>query len=138
MKKEFSVDIIKESTSGEGVNIGGVLLKDGTIKSTSFDVLPFQTPVFASPLILDATTNKDFICTAVSGGTTVNLTNTSNGDAGMIELIITGAGGYTITLGAMFTKNIGTTAIVATTGADNVISWRKAGSDIIYSIAQVQ
>jgi hypothetical protein len=138
MKKVINTDIINESTSGEGVTVGGVLLKDGKITSSSLDELAFQTPVFADPLVLDAITNKDFICSDVSGNTTVNLTNTSNGDAGMIELIITGAGGYTVALGTMFTKDISGTAIDTTTGKDNIISWRKAGTDIIYSISQVQ
>jgi hypothetical protein len=38
----------------------------------------------------------------------------------------------------MFTKDIAGTAIDATTGADNFIGWRKVGTDIVYSISQVQ
>jgi hypothetical protein len=138
MKKVINTDIINEATSGEGVNVGGVLLKNGLITSDSLDTLAVQTPVFANPLVLDATTYKDFICSVVSADTTVNLTNATSGDAGMIELIVTGAGGYTLALGTMFTKDISGTTIDATAGADNVISWRKFGTDIIYSISQVQ
>jgi hypothetical protein len=35
MKKEFNVDIIKEATSGVGVTIAGVLLKNGTVSASS-------------------------------------------------------------------------------------------------------
>ena len=34
MKKEFSVDIIKEATPGAGVTVGGVLLQDGAVTGT--------------------------------------------------------------------------------------------------------
>jgi len=97
----------------------------------------FQAPSFANPLNLDSTTYKDFKVT-ITGDTTVNLNNTVDGDAGMIELIISGAGGYTVSLGTMFTKKLGTTSIVATTGADNFISWRMVGTDIVYTINQVE
>ena len=95
-----------------------------------------QTPAFANPLALDGTTYKNWKCAATSGSTTVNLTNVVDGDAGSIELIITGAGGYTITMGTMFTKKLGSTSIVATTAADNFISWMKSGIDILYTIIQ--
>ena len=94
-----------------------------------------QTPSFADPLPLDGTTYKNFKVT-VTASTTVNLTGVVDGDAGSIELIISGAGGYTITMGTMFTKKLGSTSIVATTGADNFISWMKSGTDIIYTIIQ--
>ena len=95
-----------------------------------------QTPAFADPLALDGTTYKNWKCAATSGNTTVNLTNVVDGDAGSIELIISGAGGYTITMGTMFTKKLGSTSIVATTAADNFISWMKSGTDILYTIIQ--
>ena len=96
-----------------------------------------QTVTFANPLVIDVTTYKDWKCAAVSGSTTVNLTNMANGEGGIIELIISGAGGYTITMGTMFTKNSGGGTIDATTGADNIIAWMVSGSDIIYSISQI-
>ena len=94
-----------------------------------------QTPVFADPLPLDGTTYQNFKVT-VTAGTTVNLTGVVDGDAGSIELIISGAGGYTITMGTMFTKKLGSTSIVATANADNFISWMKSGDDILYTIIQ--
>jgi hypothetical protein len=114
---------------------------DGTQKnlaSAKVTADPFQTPVFANPLVLDATTHKDFKCGLITGNTTINLTNTSNGDAGMIEVIINGTGGYTVSLGTMFTKDIGGVALDTTANADNFIGWRMVGTDIVYNIVQVQ
>lgn len=103
-------------------------------------VLPFQTASFANPLNIDCTTYKDWICT-VTGDTTINLNNVSDGDAGMLELIIEGdssGASLTITFGTMWTKKMGAVALDASDGADNIISWRKAGNDIIYTIAQIE
>lgn len=105
-----------------------------TSKDVTSDAV--QAVNFADPLAIDGTTYKNFKCATVSGSTTLNLTNVVDGDAGSIELIISGAGGYTITMGTMFTKKLGSTSIVATTGADNFISWVKSGTDIIYTIIQ--
>jgi hypothetical protein len=113
---------------------------DGTLKDITAPTItadPFQTPVFANPLLLDATTHKDFKCGLITGDTTINLTNTSNGDAGMIEIIIDGTGGYTVSLGTMFTKDIGGIALDTTASADNFIGWRMVGTDIVYNIVQV-
>ena len=99
---------------------------------------PFIVYGFTNPLLFDATDSKDFICKQVSGDTVINLIGANDGNAGLIELIITGAGGYTITLGAMFTKDLAGTTIDTTAGADNFIGWRKVGTDIVYSISQVQ
>ena len=99
---------------------------------------PFQTPVFANPLTLDATSHKDFKCGIITGNTTINLTNTSNGDAGQIEIIIDGTGGYTVSLGTMFTKDIGGVTLDTTANADNFIGYRMVGTDIVYNIVQVQ
>jgi|SRR3990172_157904 len=98
--------------------------------------LPFATPAFANPLALDATTNKDFKPATITGATTVNLTGAIDGDAGMIELLINEVGGYAVALGAMFTKKLGATSIVNTANADNFISWRKVGADIVYTVIQ--
>ena len=113
---------------------------DGTLKSipaVTVTADPFQTPVFANPLVLDATLHKDFKCGLITGNTLINLTNTSNGDAGQIEVTMNATGGYTITLGTMFTKNLGGLALVTTANADNFIGWRKVGTDIVYNIVQV-
>jgi hypothetical protein len=102
-------------------------------------VKPFQTATFANPLNIDAITYKDWIVDEVSGSTTINLNNTTDGDAGMLEVIIDSTGGYTITLGTMFTKKMGPIDFDATAGADNIISWRKVGtSNIVYTIAQIE
>lgn len=98
--------------------------------------LAVQSVAFANPLAISAATYKDWKCAAVSGNTTVNLTGATDGDGGIIELIISGAGGYTITMGVMFTKNSGG-AIDATTAVDNIIVWFKSGTDIIYNINQI-
>ncbi|HLP86364.1 MAG TPA: hypothetical protein VK153_00585, partial [Candidatus Paceibacterota bacterium] len=116
---------------------------DGTqkdIASAKVTADPFQTPVFANPLVLDATTHKDFKCGLITGNTTINLTNASDGDAGMIEVIIDSTGGYTVTLEpTVFTKDIGGVALDTTANADNFIGWRKVGTDhIVYNIVQVQ
>ena len=114
---------------------------DGTLKDIPISTVtadPFQTPLFANPLILDATLHKDFKCGLITGNTTINLTNTSDGDAGMIEVIMDGTGGYTVSLGTMFTKDLTSVALSTTANADNFIGWRVVGNDIIYNIVQVQ
>ena len=105
---------------------------DGTLKN-----MPVQTLVFANPLVIDGTTYKDWKCASITGNTTINLTNVLDGEAGMIELIMNAVGGYTITLGTMFTKNSGGGTITVTANADNIIAWTKSGTGIIYSISQI-
>jgi len=94
--------------------------------------------VFADPLNLNAALYKDFKCGIITGNTTINLIGTSDGDSGMIEIIIDGTGGHTVTLGAMFTKDIAGTALDTVANADNFIGWRNVSGDIVYSIVQVQ
>jgi len=137
-------------TVGQDNNTWGTVLNeylevehntDGTQKALAGSKVtadPFQTPVFANPLVLDATTHKDFKCGLITGNTTINLTNTSDGDAGMIEIIMDTTGGYTVSLGTMFTKDIGGVSIDTTANADNFIGYRMVGTDIIYNIVQVQ
>lgn len=107
-----------------------------TQSQTTVTAAAFQTPMFANPLSLDATTYKDFKCGIITGNTTINMTGEVDGDAGMIELIIDGTGGYTVALGVMFTKKLGTASIVNTLNADNFISWRKVGTDIVYTVVK--
>ena len=97
----------------------------------------FQTPVFANPLDLDASLFKDFKCGLITGNTTINLNNSADGDAGMIEIIMDSTGSYTIALGTMFTKKLGDNDLVVTANTDNFISWRNVSGDIIYTINQV-
>ena len=106
-----------------------------TSKDVTADAV--QTPPFADPLPLDGSSYKDFKVD-VSASTTVNLTGIVDGDAGSIELIISGAGGYTITMGTMFTKKMEGSDVVTTTGADNLIVWMKSGTDILYTIMQTE
>jgi hypothetical protein len=95
---------------------------------------PFQIITFANPLVLDATSHKDFKCASVTGSTTVNLNNTADGDSGVIELIIDATGGYTVVPGTMFTKKLGTNSIDTAANKDNFIFWFVNGTDIVYTI----
>jgi len=94
----------------------------------------FQTAVFANPLNLDATTYKDFICASVTGATTINLNSSSNGDSGMIKFTMDAVGGYTVTLGTMFTERLGSTGLDVTANAINYVSWRNVGGDLTYTV----
>ena len=88
---------------------------------------------------LDATSYKDWIIEEVTDACTINLNNTSNGDAGMLEVIIDSVGGHLVELGVMFTKKMGVREFNNEAGADNIISWRKVGEDhIVYTIAQIE
>lgn len=110
---------------------------DGTLKDVPSAIVTadaFQTPAFANPLVLDATTYKDFKC-VITGDTTISLAGTSDGDAGQIEVLMSGA--HTVALSG-FTKDLGGVALVTTASADNFIGWRKVGTDIVYNIVQVQ
>jgi len=108
-----------------------------THTASQVTAVAFSVVTFANPLNLDATTNKDFKST-ITGATVINLNNTIDGDAGMVNLPVTGAGGYTVTLGTMFTQKLGTTSLDLTTGKNNYISYRKVSTDIVYTINQVE
>lgn len=92
---------------------------------------------YAAIMNLDGSAGDDFLCKSVEGSCTVNLINTRDGDSGVIELIIDGTGGYTITLGSMFNKALVST-IDGTASADNFISWQRIGDDIVYSVSTVE
>lgn len=100
------------------------------------DILPFQSIGFADPLEIDAITYKDWICNEISDDTTININNTSDGDAGMIEYIQDSVG-HDVEMGTMFTKKMGPINLDNSAGADNVISWRMVGSDIVYTIGVI-
>ena len=119
-------------------------------------VSPFHVQAFANPLALGGATYKDFICASITSDTVINLTGTIDGDAGMIvftisDLLLTDESSNiitdeddeeiqidtSVTLGTMFTKQLGATDIDNTAGAENVISWRHVGTDIYYTINQV-
>jgi hypothetical protein len=94
-----------------------------------------HTVDFANPLVLDGTTYKDFKC-FITDDTTVNLTNVLDGEAGMIELYNSASG--VSTLGTMFTKNVGGGTMESAASGDNIIAYTKSGTDIIYSIQQIE
>ena len=104
----------------------------------------FQTASFANPLNIDCTTYKDWICT-ITADTTVNLNNVSDGDAGMLELIMEGdssGSSFAITFGTMWTKKMGAVDLDVNDGADNIISWRAIGDgstqEIVYTIGVIE
>lgn len=134
MKQTINIGTVPGDHTGDTLRSGGDKINDNFIEL--YDGVAFQTPVFANPLTLDGTNYKDFKAGLITGNTTVNLTNVSDGAAGMIELIIDGIGGYAVSMGAMFTKKLGSTSIVTTANADNFISWRKIGADIVYTVIQ--
>ena len=89
-------------------------------------------------------TYKDWICT-LTGDCTVNINNLSDGDSGMLELIIDGSSSgdtLTVTFGTMWTKKMGPTDFDGTDGADNIISWRAIGDgstqEIVYTIGIIE
>lgn len=152
----FWAIIFGVSASNGIATVSGRLVRDGLIRGSSGSVsgvggelrqfyvpiiLGFQIAAFANPLNIDCTTYKDWICT-VTGDTTINLNNTTDGDAGMLELIIeldSSEATCTITLGTMWTKRMGPLTLVTDDGADNIISWRKVQtSNVVYTIAQIE
>lgn len=134
MKQVIGIGTVANDGTGDTLRVAMDKVNDNFTEL--YAVAP-QAAVYANPLVLDATTYKDYKCASVTGNMTVNLTNMSNGDGGYIELIIDGTGGYTVALGTMFTKNSGGGTIDATANADNIIAWMVSGSDIIYSISQI-
>ena len=104
----------------------------------------FQTESFTDPLEIDCVIYKDWICT-LTGDCTVNINNLSDGDSGMLELIIDGSSSgdtIAVTFGIMWTKKMGPTDFDGTDGADNIISWRAIGDgstqEIVYTIGIIE
>jgi hypothetical protein len=91
---------------------------------------------FAEEVDLDANIFKDFRIGEITDDITINLNDAVDGTGGLIEVLMDGTGGYTVTLGAMFTKLMGG-EIDTTASADNFIAWRKFGADILYNILTV-
>jgi hypothetical protein len=158
----ISVPITEESitvTISEGATWDGVSGKPTAVEENSFIVsnptpfawivkilaqvktilglnLAVQTIPFAIPLAIDVTTYKDWKCTNISGDTTVNITGEADGEAGMLEIY--NSASAVSTLGTMFTKNSGGGTIDTAASGDNIIAWTKSGTDIIYSISQIE
>lgn len=87
---------------------------------------------------LDVQDSLDFICRSVEGNCVVNLVNATDGDSGVIELIMDSTGGYTVTLGSMFTKRVSVDELDTDASADNFVVWQKICNDIVYSVMTVQ
>lgn len=101
--------------------------------------IPFgQFSSMDGAITLDGTVYKDYYGYVVQTAI-VNLTNVSDGDAGMIILIVDAFGGYTLTMGSMFTKQVGSTTFDDPVVASDeyTISWRKCTTNIYYTINKV-
>jgi hypothetical protein len=130
------------------INIG-TTVNDGTgdrlrtamdkVNDNFIEVYPLsfvvQTPVQGN-ITISILTFKDHIHT-ITGDSTLNLQDYASGDGGMIEVIISGAGGYTITLGTEWSKKLGTNSLNTAAGKDNFISYRVVGTDVVYTINTV-
>lgn len=101
--------------------------------------IAFQEQAFANPLNLDATRSKDFKPGTITGSTTVNLNNASNGDSGVIELIMDGTGGYTVTLGTKFVTKLGSSSLDTGANKKNYIFWfcDNTSGEVTYTIHSV-
>jgi len=118
-------------------NIAYFALASHTQSASTITPLALQTVGFANPLTFDVTTYKDWTST-ITGNTVLGIANAVDGDAGMLILPVTGAGGYTVTFNAaMFTKKVGATSLDLTTGKTNIVSWRKLGTEVYYTVNQV-
>lgn len=118
-------------------NIAYFALASHNQSASTITPLALQTAVFANPLTFDVTTYKDWTST-ITGDTVLGIANAVDGDAGMLILPVTGAGGYTVTFNAaMFTKKVGATSLDLTTGKTNIVSWRKLGTEVYYTVNQV-
>ena len=77
---------------------------------------------FANPLILDAEDSNAFYC-LITGNTEVRMINTRVGGTYLIELLMDGVGGHTITFGTPFGWTIdGSDTINTDPDAPNIIS----------------
>lgn len=92
---------------------------------------------YTKHLTLDVQNGDDFICRSIEGDCNLNIVNANDGDDGVIELKIDDRGGYTFTLGPMFTKRMSPGILSSAPGADNFLFWRKVYNDILYWIETV-
>ena len=99
----------------------------------------FQDVVFANPLFIDASTNKDF-STTITGDTMITLLSYLPGDSGMIQVNIGGAGGHAITFDSAFNHRLGETTFTGNVLNETYyISWRAHSAlGIVYTIDKVQ
>jgi len=98
-----------------------------------------ETGGYLGAILIDVTTYKDHKYNNIAGNTDWQITGATDGDAGMLIFIIDSTGGYTITMNASsWTKKVGSGTIDTTANAINVVSWRAVGTDIYYTINQVE
>ncbi|MBU1777969.1 MAG: hypothetical protein KJ899_15190 [Gammaproteobacteria bacterium] len=121
-----SLDWVKKTSA----QVKAIVLPDDSFQQEIIDILGSTT------VDISVTTYKNWEVAFIdmsSGDYTVNLNNTSNGDAGMLVLTTTGTPD-SITLGSMFTTQLGTDTIDTNSGSVNVISWVKGLNNIYYTI----
>lgn len=98
-----------------------------------------ETGGYLGAILIDCTTYKDHKYNSIEGDTDWQINNFTSGDAGMLVFIIDATGGYTITMNASYwTKKVGSGTVDNTATAVNVVSWRAIGTDIYYTINQVE
>jgi hypothetical protein len=98
-----------------------------------------ETGGYLGVIMIDCTTYKDHKYNSIEGDTDWQINNFTSGDAGMLVFIIDATGGYTITMNASYwTKKVGSGTVDNTATAVNVVSWRAIGTDIYYTINQVE
>jgi hypothetical protein len=126
--------------NGTDLIVSGNIQATGEVTafSSGVSILGTSFPTFANPLICDASISKNFVCGTITGNTTINLTNYSDGERGLIVITMDGTGGYTIDLGTMFnsTVNHAVTAVtlVTTPLASTVIEYWVLDTDVYYRI----
>ena len=78
--------------------------------------------VYSNPLYLDAELSNAFYC-LITGNTTIRMLNTRKGGTYLIELLMDGVGGHTVTFGSPFGWLIdGSRDIDSTADAVNIVS----------------
>ena len=121
--------------SGAGVVVKKTLAETQAILTNAFQTEAWNNG--GTRHTVDATTYKDWKLTVTADCTHFVLANTSDGDAGMIELLIDVTGGYTVTLNG-WNKQLGATNLVTTANTDNFISWRNVSGSLVYTIQQAE
>lgn len=124
MKKEFSIDIIKEATSGEGVTVAGVLIKNGLVNT-------LVNQIFAGTINLcyDLTHYDNW--TANSNSEILLASNPIIGGSAEIRMI---GNGTNTPLFSAFTKSASSTDYDPTLAAINKIVFYYDGTETFYSI----
>jgi hypothetical protein len=125
MKKELSVDIIKEATSGEGVTVAGILLKNGVVGNK----LTNQTFAGTINLCYDLVHYTNW--TANSSAEVLLAANPIIGGSAEIRMI---GNGTNTPLFAAFVKSGGSADFDPTLAAINKVVFYYDGTAAFYSI----